>query len=306
MLNKLLVEPYDFEDAKTILMQTNHYLLINIKVLSTLKRYNLSIEELKALAHIKSSHLVINFDKFYHSHDLKELNLFLETLSELKIEYILAIDLAIIHYQQKAHYQFKVIDGNSILNTNYHTMQSVLNPYYGHFISNEINFKEVLNILEETKKPSIVQVFGKQKIFYSKRHLLTSYYEFNQMPIIDFSSQAHLLMSDPNNDKVVSYLCEDEYGTYLYTKKDLCALEYLNHLKPYDCFLLISNIFINQTIYPLIVDVFNQYLEGNISLDDANIALKQLNINYHDSFWDDDTIYTIKEAKALMKENENV
>lgn len=303
---KLLVDIYSVEHAYQMI-DLGSDIIVNIEQLSITKEFNATLAEVQTIqkyAQKNKVNVFVMLDRLYHETDLTTLQNTLAVLNKIGITTIIAADLAIINIVKHAGYPIKVINGNTTLNTNYSTMMSPLNAFDGFVLSNEINIKEIYTILEQLDKMSILQGYGKQRIFYSKRQLLTSYYAFNQNKPLNFKISDGLLISDYYTDANQSYIYEDTNGTYIYTYFDICALRYHESLmaKGLD-YLYLNNIYQDKATYDQIVMLYHQLLAEKLSSKEVLKQLRAINAELSESFLNDKTVFTIADAKLLEKED---
>lgn len=303
---KLLVDIYSVEHAHQMI-DLGLDIVVNLKELSSTKEFNASFEELANIQEYAISNeinVLVMLDKLYHEKAVETLPQTLTQLNEMGIKMLIASDLAILNLVEEAGYDMDIISGNATLNTNYHTMNTPANHFNGFVISNEINIEEVLNILANLDKTTILQGYGKQKIFYSKRLLLKSYYNFNKQKPIGFGIKDRLLISDEQTDGNKSYIYEDEDGTYIYTAHDVCALRYHEDLMAQGLdYLYLNNLYHNEATYHEVVAIYQGLMNEQLSSDEALIQLKAMNTNLSESFLNDKTIFTIDEVKLLERED---
>jgi collagenase-like PrtC family protease len=303
---KLLVDIYSVEHAKQMI-DLGLDVVVNLTELSSTKEFNASFEQLASIqghAINKETDVLVMLDKLYHEKAVKNLPQALAQLNEVGIKTSIASDLAILNLVEDSGYTMDIISGNATLNTNYHTMNTPANHFNGFVISNEINIEEVLNILAHLNKTSILQGYGKQKIFYSKRLLLTSYYDFNKQEPIGFGINDRILISDEQTDNN-SYIYEDEDGTYIYTAHDVCALRYHEDLMAQGLdYLYLNNLYHNEANYNEVVAIYQQLMKEQLSSGEVLSKLQAMNADLNESFLNDKTIFTVDEVKLLEREDE--
>lgn len=303
---KLLVDIYSVEHAKQMI-DLGLDVIVNLTKLSSTKEFNASFEELATIHEYAINNevkVLVVLDKLFHENEAASLPQALAQLNEIGIKTLIASDLAILNLVEENGYAMNVISGNATLNTNYHTMNTPANHFNGFVISNEINIEEVLNILAHLDKTSILQGYGKQKIFYSKRLLLTSYYDFNKQEPIGFGIRDRLLISDEQTDNNKSYIYEDEDGTYIYTAHDVCALRYHEDLMVQGLdYLYLNNLYHDKAAYNEVVAIYQQLMKEQLSSEEALNKLQAINADLSESFLNDKTIFTIDEVKLLERED---
>ncbi|MEG0569840.1 MAG: U32 family peptidase, partial [Erysipelotrichales bacterium] len=176
MKSKILAEITSIEQGLTFIEKGIDALLINVMGVSVTKEFNCYTDELSIItqkAQEKGVEILLNLDMLYHQEDLLGLRAMLKRLSKYDIIALIISDVAILELVKELELDIKCISGINTLNTNYHTMNSMNKIFNGYFISNEINISEVMNIVKNVESSLVVQVYGKQKMFYSKRQLLS-------------------------------------------------------------------------------------------------------------------------------------
>lgn len=307
MNTNLMIDGLSVAFAKRIIDYNKGSLLINIKDYSLSKGYDMSLEQLEEIINYKDASVYVNLDRLYHPSDIINLKTFIQKLVDLGVKGIIAADLALPSILDDMNVKLELINGNMNLNTNYVTMNAMKDHYDGYFVSNEISVKEIIRILENNGSSLMMQVFGKQRMFYSKRMLLSSYYEYNNKKVIDFSPISRLLIKDNGVDENYSYIYEDSVGTYIYTDYDVCGLKYIKDLQTKKLkYFYLNGLFQDEICYEKIIDIYYDYLEDKINLDEALSQVSQYSPNISDSFYNDKTIVTIEQVRELEEETKNV
>ncbi|WP_423362962.1 U32 family peptidase [Mycoplasma sp. P36-A1] len=305
MKTKLLAEFSSLEQALKLIENNIDALVINIKGISLTKQFNLYTNELIIIcekAKEKNVELFVNIDRIYHQSDLIGLKVILKKIKEYGISNIIITDVGVIEYCKHNNLEFNYYNGNSILNTNYATMNYLSLYYQGYILSNEININEIAKILENNNSQNIVQVFGKARTFYSKRKLLTSYFEYTEQEEIDFSKNNKIIFDEESEKDNRTYVYEDDFGTYAYTYYNLDETSYLKKLQDLNLqYAYINNMFIEDSNYEKIVIAFNNYFKDKVTLERLQKVIKENANNLSTSFFEDKTVYTIEEAKLLER-----
>ncbi|MDL2211610.1 U32 family peptidase [Erysipelotrichaceae bacterium OttesenSCG-928-M19] len=310
METKLLIEINNLEQGLKFIDEKLGALILNIKDLTYTKQFNCYTNEISILAERASENdveLYINLDMLYHEEDLIGLKAILKKLDKLAITGLIINDVGIIELVEELGLDFKFINGTAILNTNYASIEYTSDIYDGYFLSNEINIDEILKIAKKSSTNLFVQVYGKQKIFNSKRLLLSSYFEYSKLEPIDVSPRNYLIVSDEVNKDNQSYIYEDQHGTYIYTKNNVNALNYLHQLCRANVkYLYLNNLFCTTKEYEEVVYLFKDVLDNeDYDIASAQEKLIEISTNLSESFYDDKTVYTIEQAKLLEMDIKN-
>ncbi|MDR1782597.1 MAG: U32 family peptidase [Bacilli bacterium] len=300
-MSKLLIDLYDFDSINDYLALNIKSFIINLQEFSTEKTLNVFLEQVEIINDLDDEiELFINLDRLYYNDDFNSLSSILKKLNKLKIRKLIINDAGVVELIKELGLKFELINGSNTLNTNYQTIEFLSNYYRGFYLSNEINLNEILKIRDNTNAMLMVQVFGKQLMFSSKRKLLTSYFQFHHLDLIDFNSQNPLIIKDLNDINNKSYIYEDSNGTYVTTYKNVNALDYLYDFIVNDIdYLYLSNLFIDRNSYLRVVNIFSSLLEQTINLDMAKSMFKDVNLEVSSSFLNDETVFNLEDIKKM-------
>ena len=119
----------------------------------------------------------------------------------------------------------------------------------GSYVSSDITGEELLEIKKNSKMEIYFTGYGYVPIFYSRRYLVKNYLKF-----IDKENMVgkYSIISDIG----IEYpICEEEYGTTIYSEKPINLINYLDELDNIDYLVMRSN-GINDDEFSLMVDKF--------------------------------------------------
>ena len=138
-----------------------------------------SIEELKATINLlkeNNKEVFISMNKNIHSLEIDNLKEILKQVEELNIDGILYADVCFVTLKEKMKLKTKIIWNNEHLVTNYETINFwAKHNIDGAFISSDITFNEINEIIDNVKIPLMVQIFGYLPMFVSERNLIDNY-----------------------------------------------------------------------------------------------------------------------------------
>lgn len=120
-------------------------------------------------------------------------------------------------YMELANRGYTLICFQNHLNANYKTCQYWLNYYDSLVLSTDITENEIETILANATKPLVLYTFGIPMIMYSRRKLVSNYYE-----AFDLGEKREVRIEDPRGDFEFK-LKETEYGTACFDSKILDA-----------------------------------------------------------------------------------
>lgn len=261
-------------------------LLFGLKNLSTYDNI-ITLEELKEM---DTSKIFIAIDKNIFNDDLKDLKEALQELNKLNIKGIFFYDLAVLNLCKKLNINIPLIWNQNFLVTNYKTCN-----YYekegvqGAVLSSEITIDEILEIKNHTKLDLFVNLFGYQTMAISKRHLISSYFDY-----LNEENEEKINYIIENNDKY--QVVEDSYGTKFLTKDILNGIRYIKKLKDKGIkYIILNDEGIEKETFLKICDYFKQAINTN---DENEIMKIERDINSlvktSLGFLDKKTIYKVK------------
>ena len=151
--------------------------------------------------------------------------------------------------------------------TNYSSINYWLDMVSSAVISNELTYSEIKKILDESKKPLVLNIFGKNQIMYSRRSLLTNFNTY-------FNIKKHndVILEEPITNNEFNAL-ESDMGTVIFNNEyfDITKYDFLD----------------SKILYYLV------YPKG-ISVKDINDIIEGKNKNaFSDGFMNKKTIYKL-------------
>ena len=236
--------------------------------------------------------IYVLMNQLYHQDRISALKEALIQLNTLKIDGLFFQDFGLLNLVQENHLNFSMIYAPDTLNTNHQTLNTLSTlGIDGFFLSGQLHLDEVDTIVSETKSPCIVPVHGVQYIAYSKRKLLTNYFDqINKPQPVGYKE--HLVMK-VNNKEEYSYIYEDHSGTHVYTTNELCTLG-MNMPGDYG---YIETLYLDKDY---VLDVIDHYLA-----QDSYEAFVSSHPDHHydHGFIEDGTVYKIEDVRK-REENE--
>lgn len=295
----LISHAFDYDNALNLFEYIDDVIISNPKFSSY--PYQFSIEEIAKLcdyANLNNKNIYIYIDNLFHSEELEQLKSYLLELNKINVKNIMYCDLGIVSINKEMSNCFNLININTTLNTNYESMNE-MKPFNVNMsmLSNEISVKKIYHILENMNMKSMLQIHGKQRIFYSNRLLLKSYFTHINKNSNDNSINSRYVIK---NNEDLSYIYEQNDSTYIYTYHDLCSIEYLDNLNEYGLdFGYINNLYYNQEEHLEIIKIYQNFLNKKISVEDALLSFKELNQKLSISFLNDDTVFNIEDVRRM-------
>lgn len=228
---------------------------------------------------------------------LDDLRLHLKKIIECGIEGIFFQDFGVLNICKKLQFQGQMIYAPDTLNTNYATLNVLLHQGVTMaFLAREISLEQKLEIVAHSKMPLMMQVHGVEYMAYSKRHLLTNYYE-------------HHKIEDKGNNFIqatgVDYRChiyEDRNGTHILSEKQMECLSIFEQVKdiPYG---YIESMYLSDNE---LVDVVTSYFQEDKLQAKNWLQEKYPNVAYYHSFLFDETVYKMEDVRKREADEKNI
>ncbi len=188
------------------------------------------IEEINKYSTIYNISVIIN--KFLHSEDLKELKKIIKGFKNVKNFYI--EDFAISNLIDKEKI---VLFPNHIISNYYGINYLKSLSFKNVVISNELTIDELKEIKNNTTSNIFYFYLNKNNIMYSKRELLTNYYD--NYNIKNRKNKLNVKEEVSNHDLLIY---EEEKSTSVFNNKIFCASKYLSDLKSFNLIINFNNI----------------------------------------------------------------
>lgn len=158
----------------------------------------------------------------------------------------------------------------------------------GAFVAKEINLSDVIKITENKKGKLFITAHGHLNMFYSKRKLLKSYYNYVEVPY-DYLNKTNLSIEELNRDYKYPII-EDKFGTHIFRENVSSVIKHLDSLKGVDYF-LIDSLF-KDDFYA--IDIIKLFKKGYNENETSKI------MNKYKEQWDDGFL----NLKTIYKKDE--
>ena len=245
-MSKIIVTPKNEKHLNKLLDDKIDAVLLSIENLSINSEYYISLNKLREILpkiKEKNKEVFISVNKIMHNYDLEKLKICMQTLKELNVDKILFYDLSILSIADKLNITNKLVIYNEHSNASINSHKFYQS--YGvdeSLITSDITLEEINEIKKQTGIKLIVPVYGHIPIMYSRRYLLTNY--FNHIKKQKTSPYYYFKQ---NEDKYI--IKEEPYGTGIYSGKIINLDEgYKKYQNTFDYIILYSN-FIDASIY---------------------------------------------------------
>ncbi len=262
------------------------YPLFGLKDLS-INKPTLSLEELK---NIKDKNIFISIDKNIFNSDLPYLEKALKLIENLNLKGIFFYDLAVLSLSKRLNLKTKLIWNQDFLVTNYKTCNFYQKEGVKGAVLSPLTIEEIEEIRNNTNLELYVNIFGHQLMAVSKRHLLTSYFNY----INKENNQNIKFMKEKTGTYPV---IEEFYGTKFLTKDILNGIRYLNKLKEIKIdYVILDSILIENDTFSKILEYYKEAIYKDVTEERLLKMEQEINkiIPTSLEFFAKKTIYKVK------------
>lgn len=228
---KLIVELTNINQIKRFSKLKNvKYLLVGYKGLSL--NYSCSYEEddisnIFVAAKKQKLGLILNAERLFSDDDLLVVKQLILNKFFDQFEYITYSDFGFKYLMSDAGYQSKLIFRAPTYLTNSEDVNiySDMNAYV--VLSSEISSQELIDLSKQINKKTIVDLFGQNACFYSRRLLLTNYFLYRNIDK-DPSKATYQVVEELREEFLP--IIEDETGTRILEPFNHCLCEEIKEL----------------------------------------------------------------------------
>ena len=236
--------------------------------------------------------IIIGMDKIFTESELKDAVGILNNYINDKDIYFYVSDLGLIYFAMENHIQNRFIYDPKTMITNYNDAK-----IYSSFninalgLSSEITLEDIVKIKEENEFNYLYLVFGKRIMFYAKRKILDIYKR--KLDIKNSDNPLYITEFDKNNRYP---LIENQNGVAIYRDYFISLNKEISKIKDIK-YLYLDSFDIDSNLYLDVIKGYFKYLNSEISNDELNNIIRNLDINIKDGFLYQDTIYQKEEIE---------
>ncbi len=281
---KYLFEPVSKKQIEKFLKdQRITDIVLNIQDLSFGITYNLTVDAINNILNKTSKNVSINVKRLFHEYELIALENTLKSINLEKVSNIFYSDLAVYDIVKSLGYENKLVYDAFTYLTNYLDVEEYNSFNKSVVVSNQISKEEIDELLSKITKPVMIHGFGKSVIFYSKRKLITNYFNYR-----DVSYKANLknyyLQEELRSE--LYHIYEDENATYIYEKGYYYLFNELNNIDKVET-IIIESSDLKESDYDVVVEA---YLNNDLEL------LKSLPIDLSKGIMENKSVLLKKEV----------
>lgn len=271
-MSKIIVIPSSLDHMYELTSYNIDGFIVPIKNLSTNQSFEVDYKDLElVIDKIKNKEVILLINKMMHSSDIELLRKVLKKTSTLKVDKIMYYDNSVYMLSQELKLNIPLVIYQDHLN-----LSILSNKFYNDmginyaYISSDITKEEIRDIKLNTKSKLFITAYGYVPIFYSRRYLLSNYFEY-----IDKSYKKDVFYLD--NEYPIK---ESDFGTIIYSNKIINLINELDKLDFIDYIVMDS--------FNIDRQEFNEMVNKFINKDKVE--------DTYTGFLDKKTIYKVKNS----------
>ena len=268
-MSNIYVIPSKKEDIDKVLSKDIKGIILGVKDLSIYK-LELDIDSIIDIADNISKEVIVAINKMIHNNDLDYVKEVLTKINNSSIKGVIFYNVGIIKMAKDIGFNKELIINKEHQNTNYLTNNFFYDKkVHSSYISSDITYKEILDIKDNSKMNIYYTVYGYLPIFYSRRHLLSSYFDY-----IKKDKEDNIYYIYNKEDKYM--IREEDYGTIVYSP----LVNLINEIDKLEGINYVIDLSFNNNI-----DIIDKFIN------------KDKEDNVYTGFFDKETIYKLKGDK---------
>lgn len=272
------------DNINQVIDNKNYYdgVIFSLDKYSVNSRYTVSLEELKnIISKLDGKDIFVSLNKNIENSELSDLEKILLELNNLNIKGVLYSDVAFITYKDRLKYD--LVWAQEHLVTNYETIN-----YWNSFgvnyayLSSDLNINEIEDITKNSKSKLLINLFGYQSMFVSKRHIVNNYLNYFNLKS---DSDVYYIKKEGKTYPIIDKNCTYAFSNNIYNG----VREYYN----IDCeYYVVNGFLINDDNFSKVLSII-----GNITLENVEDSALQID----NMFSNIDTCFLYKNVVSKVK-----
>jgi len=191
------------------------------------------IEKVIEEVHKRGAKLYVSMNNMMDNKTVEMLPDYLKALASLNVDAVVYGDPSVLMAARVHAPQIKLHWNAEMTSTNYKTAEYWAKRGATRYVTaRELNMDEIIDTKQKSDIELEVQVHGMTAIYHSKRHLLTSYanYQMDKKELKTLAGENNLFLMENDRPDERFPIYEDQYGTHVMSSDDICMLENLHEL----------------------------------------------------------------------------
>ena len=280
---KLLIEPSQKEE---LFLNQNVGLILPLEGYSVESVCYFSLEEINEITKKFSGEIFVKVNRNFFNEEIEGLKDVLTRLDSLNISGVFFYDLAVLELKNELQLKLSFIWNQTHMVNNYRTCDYYYDKGVEYaLLGKEITLEEIIEIMEKSHIISMVEVVSRPSVAFSKRKLLTHYYQD-----LDKDKKESLKVKEKGTGDFYDIL-EDSYGTSFYLDTITNGTSVIKDLFDHHCPYIIFREFGIDSFDELVLDTL-KYIDGECK--DISYVEKYNKLGNHTNFFFKKTIYKVK------------
>ena len=233
--------------------------IVNIDGLSFSHFNNFSFNELEELFNFQDKKYILNLEKIYSENEISKVQNFIEKYKTYHNVYFSYSDLGTLQMLNDAHVKNTIYHSSTMI-TNLEDAEIAIAENQLFIMGKEISYDEICYIDSHLPKKIGIDAFGKFPIFYSKRHLLTTYFNYRKYQNLP-NDLNYSLVEEFRDDEYPITEQEETlvYEPFFYTLgselKNFSMIEWI----------VIHSEFLSSDTYEIILKLYYKFIKNNFA-----------------------------------------
>ncbi len=227
--------------------------------------YNYSFEQMKDIFRYCLDHKLkfyVVMDSFISEDELEQLDEYMKMLADWNVDGIYFHDLSIMAVARRYNMVGKLIyDGMTVLCNSLETAFYLSKGINACVISRELTYEEVKEIIANNPGKVDMQIFGHQRLSYSKRRFLSNYFKEIGVNYPYKNKETLTLIEEQRSYRMP--IIEDDYGTRIYSDYVFETYDELPFLKKGLKRGIVDTLFMNNATVVKVLDDCRSIVEAN-------------------------------------------
>lgn len=233
---------------------------------------------------------IIDISSLMTNEEIKLVDNFINKYKDFNVSFIYT-DIGVYNILKKYNIESRGIYDPKTLITNSFDMNYYLDDNIMAIgLSNEIPAKKIKEINSKKHGKTLLKIFGYHQMFYSKRHLISTYLKYKNMDNkLDMNNT--YLKEETRGEEY--HIDENSHGTVIYRSYVMSYMKCLDDILGVD-YLVFDSSFIDDKDFTLALKIYSDVLNGLLDKNIAYLKLKEI-FNIEDGFMIEDTVYVKEE-----------
>ena len=233
---------------------------------------------------------IIDISSLMTNEEIKLVDKFINNYKDLNVSFIYT-DIGVYNVLKKYSIEQRgIYDPKTLITNSYDMNYYLADNIMAIGLSNEIPAKKIKEIDSKKKGKTLLKIFGYHQMFYSKRHLISTYLKYKNMDN-KLNMNNTYLKEETRGEEY--HIDENSHGTVIYRSYVMSYMKCLDDILGVD-YLVFDSSFINNEDFKKALQIYNDVINGSLDKNIASLNLKEI-FDIEDGFMLEDTVYVKEE-----------